>query len=188
MVAGRGVDPASVVAVCGALAHWYACPLGDMLFVGLDSTRPDDPEQQTWLADTLAAGQATWTVVRLHHPPYSAGWHGSERSVRAAFEPLFRRFSVDLVLAGHEHDYQRSKPIAGITYVISGAAAHLRATGRARFTVASRATHHFLDLRISPERLELVAVDQDGVAFDGVVLSPRRRGSPCHVATGGGAR
>ncbi|HEX2274880.1 MAG TPA: hypothetical protein VHG90_13485, partial [Acidimicrobiales bacterium] len=89
------------------------------------------------------------------------------------------------VLAGHEHDYQRSKPLGGITYVISGAAAHLRATGRARFTAASRATHHFVDMRISPERLELVAVDHGGVPFDGVVLSPRCRERPRDVAAGG---
>ncbi len=158
--------------------------LGAALFVGLDSTRPDCTEQRAWLADTLEGAQATWVVVALHHPPYSAGWHGSERRVRRAFVPLFRRFGVDLVLAGHEHDYQRSKPLAGVTYLISGAATHLRPTGRARFTAASQASHHFLDLRISADRLELVAVGHDGMAFDGVALSPRRQRSPRHAGTG----
>ncbi|MDQ4098744.1 MAG: metallophosphoesterase [Actinomycetota bacterium] len=183
--AGHGDEIAQLLGMPG---RWYATTVGHALFVALDSTQPYCPAQREWLAATLAQARATWVIVALHHPPYSAGWHGSQHRVRRAFVPLFRRFGVDIVLAGHEHDYQRSKPIAGITYVISGAAAHLRATGRARFTVASRATHHFLDLRISPERLELVAVDQDGVAFDGVVLSPRRRELPRHLAAGGGCR
>lgn len=160
----------------GMPGRWYAATLGEALFVGLDSTRPHCDEQRAWLAATLARTRATWIVVALHHPPYSAGWHGSDRRVRRAFVPLFRRFGVDLVLAGHEHDYQRSLPLAGVTYVISGAATHLRPTGRSRFTAASHATHHFVELRISTERLELVAVDHDGTAFDGAVLEPRRRG------------
>ncbi len=183
--AGHGDEIARLLGMPG---RWYATTVGHALFVALDSTQPDCPAQRAWLAATLAQARARWVIVALHHPPYSAGWHGSERRVRRAFVPLFRRFGVDIVLAGHEHDYQRSKPLAGITYVISGAAAHLRATGRARFTAASRATHHFVDLRISPERLEVVAVNHGGVAFDGVVLSPRRRESPRHVATGGGSR
>lgn len=177
--AGHGDEIARLLGMPG---RWYVATLGDALFVGLDSTRPYCAEQREWLEDTLAGARARWIVVALHHPPYSAGWHGSERRVRRAFVPLFRRFGVDLVLAGHEHDYQRSMPLAGVTYVISGAATHLRPTGRCRFTAASHATHHFVDLRISAERLELVAVDHAGAAFDGVVLAPRRRGSARRAA------
>ena len=159
----------------GMPGRWYACPLGDVLLVGLDSTCADDREQRAWLADTLQSRDATWTVVALHHPPYSAGWHGSELSVRAAFEPLFRRFSVDLVLAGHEHDYQRSRPVGDTTYVISGAATHLRPTARADFTAAAFSTHHFLDLHVVGDRLHLHAVDHAGRIFDSLTLPARAR-------------
>jgi 3',5'-cyclic AMP phosphodiesterase CpdA len=178
--AGHGDEIARLLGMPG---RWYATRVGHALFVGLDSTQPDCSAQRAWLSTTLAEARAIWVVVALHHPPYSAGWHGSDRRVRRAFVPLFRHFGVDLVLAGHEHDYQRSKPLAETTYVISGAAAHLRATGRAGFTAASRASHHFLDLRISSERLELLAVDHGGVVFDAVTLSPRRPESPRHVAS-----
>ena len=157
----------------GMPGRWYACSLGDVSFVGLDSTRPDDPEQQAWLCDTLGAAGAAWTVVALHHPPYSGGWHGSDLAARAAFEPLFRRFSVDLVLAGHDHDYQRSRPLGGTTYVVSGAATHLRPTARADFTAAAFSTHHFLDLRVAGDRLHLHAVDQAGRTFDSLALPAR---------------
>lgn len=180
--AGHGDEIARRLGMPG---RWYSTKVGEALFVGLDSTRPGCTEQRAWLAAALAGSDATWLVVALHHPPYSAGWHGSERRVRRAFVALFRRFGVALVLAVHEHDYQRSKPLAGVTYVISGAATHLRPTGRARFTAASHATHHFLDLRISAERLELVAVDHGGASFDAVALAPRRRGNPTSRRRGG---
>ncbi len=159
----------------GMPGRWYATRLGAVLFVGLDSTQPHSSEQRAWLAATLASTDAVWVVVALHHPPYSAGWHGSERQVRRAFVPLFRRFGVDLVLAGHEHDYQRLKPRPGTTYVISGAATHLRPTARARFTAAASSTHHFLDLWASKDRLEVTAVDHHGTVFDRLVLFPGRR-------------
>ena len=171
--AGHGDELARRLGMPG---RWYATRLGAVLFIGLDSTQPHSTEQRSWLAGTLAGNDAPWVVVALHHPPYSAGWHGSQWRVRRAFVPLFRRFGVDLVLAGHEHDYQRSEPLAGTTYVISGAATHLRPTARARFTAAASSTHHFVDLRASADRLELGAVDHQGSVFDRLVLFPPRRG------------
>ena len=182
-----------LVRLLGMPGRWYSLQLPPLLFVGLDSTRPHDGSQRAWLERTLACSNSAWTVVALHHPPYSAGWHGSDRSVRRAFTPLFRRFGVDLVLAGHEHDYQRSRPVRGTTYVISGAATHLRPTGQASFTAAAHSTHHFVDLRVVAGGLELRAVGHDGRVFDGVALSTRRAafsavegygGAPQDVTTG----
>lgn len=149
---------------------WYARSLGPVLFVALDSNRADDPAQQVWLERTLAASSEPWKIVAMHHPPYSAGWHGSSPSVRDAFSPLFERYGVQLVLAGHDHDYQRSRPIRGVTYVVSGGAAKLRKTGRAEFTAASWSTYHFVDVAIWPDHLLLRAVDRDGRVFDLLAL------------------
>ena len=166
-----------LVRLLGMPGRWYSRQLPPLFFVGLDSTRPHDASQRAWLERTLAGSNAAWTVVALHHPPYSAGWHGSDRSVRRIFAPLFRRFGVDLVLAGHEHDYQRSRPVHGTTYVISGAATHLRPTAQASFTAAAFSTHHFVDLRVVGNHLELRAVGHDGRVFDGAALPARRRAS-----------
>jgi hypothetical protein len=81
---------------------------------------------------------------------------------------------VDLVLAGHEHDYQRSKPIDDTVYVVSGAATHLRATGRRRFTASAHARHHFVDLWLIEGEVIVQAVDHHGQLFDRVVLPLRR--------------
>ena len=71
--------------------------------------------QLVWLRDALANSRARWKIVFLHHSIYSAatksGGHGGERSVlrlRHLLEPIFVAGGVDLVLAGHDHHYDRS--------------------------------------------------------------------------------
>jgi 3',5'-cyclic AMP phosphodiesterase CpdA len=167
---GRGDEVARRLGLPG---RWYARELGDVRVVALDSTQPDDAEQLAWLAATLAAPWPGWTVVALHHPPWSAGWHGPDPDVGRTLWPVLRRFDVDLVLSGHEHDYQRSVPLDGTTYVVTGAATHLRPTARGEGTATAWSVRHFVDLRVVGEHLVLRAVDQTGLVFDGVSL-PRR--------------
>ena len=182
---GRGDEIARRL---GMPARWYERRFGPIQLVVLDSTRPGDPEQKAWLDAILASGDAPFRAVALHHPPYSAGWHGSSRDVRRAFGPIFERHGVDLVLAGHEHDYQRSKPLKGTVYVISGAATHLRDGGYRRFTAVSRARHHFLDLWVVDGTVVVQPVGHDGLAFDRAVLPLRAEGRsslpPERVSTG----
>jgi 3',5'-cyclic AMP phosphodiesterase CpdA len=164
-------------AALGMPARWYATSFGDTLVVSLDSTRPDDPDQLAWLTDTLAASSATWKIATMHHPPYSGGYHGSSEDVRGAFSPLFERYGVQLVLAGHDHDYQRSEVINGITYVVSGGAAKLRDTRKADFSVEAWSVFHFVDIAVWSDRLQLRAVDQAGDVFDDVVIPVRTSSS-----------
>lgn len=157
----------------GMPARWYERRFGQVQLIALDSTRHDDREQQDWLEHTLAVGDCAFRIVALHHPPYSAGWHGSTRTVRRALAPAFRRHRVDLVLAGHEHDYQRTKPIGDTVYVVSGAATHLRATGHRRFTASSHARHHFVDVWLIEDEVIVQPVGHDRQLFDRVVLPIR---------------
>ena len=78
---------------------------------------------------------------------------------------------MQLVLSGHDHDYQRSIPIAGVTFVVAGAAAYTRRTGDEGFTATSYSWHHFLDIAVTGDRLVLRAVGQDGRVFDEVSLT-----------------
>lgn len=160
------------VAAFGLPGRWYSTVVGDVLIVSLDSNRPGDIDQLKWLDETLTERRQRWTIVEMHHPPYSGGWHGSDRDVRAAFGPLFERHRVDLVLTGHDHDYQRTQQISGVTYVVSGAAAKRRAANLADFTEVAMSRYHFTDITIWNDRLVLRAVDQNGRVFDEATLTP----------------
>lgn len=152
----------------GRASAWYVERVGPVRIIVLDSNRVQDREQQRWLRATLAQPQppGSWTVAAMHHPAYSAGYHGSDLAVRGSWGPLFAAAGIPLVLAGHDHDYQRSTPQDGVTYVVSGAGAKLRAAGREDFTAVSTSTLHYLDLLVYPDRLVGRAIDQSGALVD----------------------
>ena len=162
-----------ILAALGRGRSWYTQRIGPVRVVVLDSNLIDNPEQTRWLQLTLARPQpsSTWTVVVMHHPAYSAGYHGSTASVQQAWAPLFAEYDVPLVLAGHDHDYQRSVLIDGVTYVVSGAGAKVRPTGQDDFTAVSASSLHFLDLLFYRDRIVGRAIDQSGQLVDIFTIS-----------------
>lgn len=162
-----------IMSELGRTTRWYREQVGCVDVIVLDSTRVGDPAQTRWLEEQLQRPRAagTWAVAAMHHPAYSAGQHGSEEAVRTAWAPLFARYDVPLVLAGHDHDYQRSTPQDGVTYVVSGGGATLRPTGHAAFTAVSTSELHFLDVLADPQHLTVRAVDQHGDLLDSFTLA-----------------
>ncbi len=81
-------------------------------------------EQTRWLEETLRAGRqdpsVDWIIVQMHQCPCSSSktGNGSDAGLRAAWVPLFDRYEVDLVLSGHDHDYERSFPVRGIDHSV----------------------------------------------------------------------
>ncbi len=156
-----------LLAALGLPRRWYVRRYGPVRVIVVDSTRAAAREQLDWLDRQLRKEtDATWTVVVQHHPPFSAGYHGSHPESRELLVPLYEAGGVDLVLSGHDHDYQRTYPQDGVTYVVSGGAATLRPTGRAEFTVTAASTHHFVELAAYPDRLDVRAIGADGRVID----------------------
>jgi hypothetical protein len=74
---------------------------------------------------------------------------------------------VDLVFAGHDHVYERTVPIRGVTYVVSGGGGRrLYPAGGGRLTACSRSAHHAVVVRVDGGRLSLEATEPDGTVFD----------------------
>jgi acid phosphatase type 7 len=151
--------------------RWYSFDWGPVHFVGLD-TEALSTEQADWLRADLAQKRLPWTVVFGHRPPYSSGEHGSSLDVREAFGPILEAHGVDLVLSGHEHDYERTEPINGITYIVSGGGGReLRPVGTSSFTGFSESVLHFLAGEATANHLALHAIDGIGREFDQVYLT-----------------
>ena len=84
-------------------------------------------DQLEWLEKELTASDSPWKIAFFHHPLYSSGGrHGSEVDLRAQLEPLFLKYGVNVVFAGHEHFYERLHPQKGIYYFTAGGSAKLR--------------------------------------------------------------
>jgi hypothetical protein len=101
--------------------QYYSFDYGNVHVVVLDSeTAPLEPgsPQLEWLKRDLERNDADWTLATLHIPPYSHGGHNSDTAsrhfpIRQNVVPLLEAHGVDLVLAGHSHDYERSYPLHG---------------------------------------------------------------------------
>lgn len=110
---------------------YYSFDYGNVHFICLDSHAwgkdnlhlYDGPnEQLTWLINDLKANKQDWTVVYFHYPPYTKGSYDSDNNtgynlplfnLRNLLVPIFDQYQVDLVLTGHSHIYERSKPLKG---------------------------------------------------------------------------
>lgn len=153
--------------------RWYSFDWGQVHFVALNTEYAAEP-QVTWLEADLAANELPWTVVYTHHGPYSSGSHGSNGRFRKHFVPILERHGVDVVFSGHDHHYERSKPIDGITYIVTGAGGRgTRSVGSSVFTAFSHDVLHFIYGHISGERMRLYAIDATGQQFDYTEITRR---------------
>ena len=160
-------EQSQILQILGRNRSWYVQRVGPVRLVVLDSNRVEDDAQTEWLRRVLdSTPPGTWTIAAMHHPAYSAGYHGSDLDVRDRWGPLFTQAQVPLVLAGHDHDYQRSTPQHGVTYVVSGAGAKLRRTGQEDFTAVSASVLHYLDLLVYSDRIVGRAIDHQGRLVD----------------------
>jgi 3',5'-cyclic AMP phosphodiesterase CpdA len=93
----------------------YSFEYGGVHWTVLDSNEYADwesPVLKAWLeADLKAAQSATWRVVALHHPLFQSSRSHAEDQWMRPLSPLLERYGVDLVFAGHVHNYQRTAPL-----------------------------------------------------------------------------
>lgn len=95
---------------------YYSYDLGTWHVVVLNSECKEiggceagSPEEK-WLRADLAAHPAGCTLAYFHKPRFSSGLnHGNDPEVRAFWQALYD-FNAELVLNGHDHDYERFAP------------------------------------------------------------------------------
>jgi 3',5'-cyclic AMP phosphodiesterase CpdA len=149
---------------------WYSFDWGRVHFVAID-TEASYANQAAWLDRDLASTELPWKIVYLHRPPYSSGMHGSDTGLRKALAPILERHRVQLVLAGHDHDYERTLPQQGVYHVVTGGGGRgTRPVGESAFTAFSEDVIHFVYGEVGVDQLVLHAIDGTGKEFDSVVI------------------
>jgi hypothetical protein len=92
--------------------YWF--DVGDARVLCLDANTYVDPTHPAWSAFIQSAFDKTdarWRLVAFHHGPFNVGnEHYKEQHMRV-HAPLFEQLGVDVVLNGHEHSYQRTRPL-----------------------------------------------------------------------------
>jgi hypothetical protein len=152
----------------GERYYSFKAPRGGVRFFAIDSNYVDKAQLE-WLGKELQAS-ADWKICFFHHPLYSAGKkHGPSEELRSVLEPLFVKHGVDVVLQGHEHFYERTKPQKDILYFISGAAGQLRRSNIGKSDITARGFDqdlHFMLVEIAGDELYFQTVSRAGKTVD----------------------
>jgi acid phosphatase type 7 len=133
--------------------------------------------------DMKKAVAAPWKFTLHHKPLWSAAASAIpvDMQQRAVWQPVMDANKVDLDFAGHDHNYERTKPLRGsapqtspldgTNYVVVGTAgAPLYEAGKDFWTEKSEKTHNFVFLRVRRNKVDLAAYRQDGSALDALSI------------------
>ena len=137
-------------------------------------------EERSWLKEELDRALSESGLVHrfavLHHGPFSSGPHGGNKRLHNnGVMQILKEGKVSLVVAGHDHVYERGTG-EGIKYLISGGAGAplYPRRGKAAETAMFESVHHFVELAIDGEKVQLVAKRASGSVLE-----------RCHFVTDG---
>jgi hypothetical protein len=154
--------------------RYYSFDWGSAHFVALDYNNLTT-DQLNWLQADLTSTDQEWKFIFYHQAIYSSGPHGDESGIiakRSVLGPIFSANHVDVVFNGHDHDYERTQPIDGVVYVVSGGGgASLYQVVPQSFSAYAESTYHAVYVTLDGYTLTLQAVKPDGSVFDSLVLT-----------------
>ncbi len=150
---------------------YYTFTHRDAQFFALDTDQDLSPgsAQYRWLEAELARSDSRWKVVYMHYPPVSTAPNGGDDELRRWIAPLMEKYGVQLVLSGHEHSYQRSYPISGPTYVLTGGGGQITYAfrGRRQPWLARRVpAFHHTEIAVGRDQMVVRAIDKRGNLID----------------------
>lgn len=169
--------------IFGFMGPYYRWSLGPITFIMLDSQALDIEletaavdEQYDWMLDEIAKAQDDlWTVVVFHDPVYSTGRiHPSKPGFGLDFGVPFAENGVDLVLNGHDHNYQYAE-LNGVTYVVTGgggADIHPCSEPFEEPVTECLEEFHFLEVEANADELTVSAISPEGLTLDTVTVAP----------------
>jgi 3',5'-cyclic AMP phosphodiesterase CpdA len=163
-------------------SDYYTFKKGNVRFFALDSNVMD-ANQLAWLEKELRdAGNKDWKICFFHHTLYStAKAHGSAVGLRSLLEPLFIKYGVDAVFAGHDHVYERIQPQRGIYYFTEGSSGELRAGDLKRTSIEETgfdADRTFMLVEITGNQMHFETLSRVGNVIDSGILPRVVRPSP----------
>lgn len=141
--------------------------------------------QLRWLRRDLAKNRTSCTLAYWHHPRFSSGSEHGDSPATSNFWKVLYRNKADVVLSGHDHDYERFAPQTpggklsprGIRqFVVGTGGKELRPFGAIKDNsrVRNASTFGVLKLTLHPRSYEWRFIPAAGKTFTDT------GGTPCH--------
>lgn len=136
-----------------------------------------------WFTSRLDASRKFWRIAFFHHPPYAKGPNADDpytALTRKHLTPIIDRFRVPVVFSGHEHSYQRTKPVRGgqpapngtVYFTSGGGGAHLYPVYDSPLLANGVSEFHYLRCELEGWRMTVRAISQSGTEIDRTVIAP----------------
>lgn len=147
--------------------RFYTFRQGPIQFFALDTnSNADWKAQLPWLDKELSRSEAPWKIVFGHHHIYSSGVRGVNQIFVKHLTPILEKHGVQFYLNGHEHHYERTRPINGITYLICGAGALLRPVRKSEWTEYSTSNLSFAAFDVYEDAIVVSGINTNNQIFD----------------------
>jgi predicted phosphodiesterase len=160
--------------------RYYSFDWGDVHFVAIDTTHRDT-QQVEWLRQDLEKTKQRWKIVFGHHPMYTNSLRGPQQWIRRAYSKIFADNKVDVVLTGHEHQYERFR-VGTVNYVVSGGGGgRLTRFFGLHYSLKKATAHHFLHFAVSKDVLTMKAIGIDGREIETLELQKDAADAPPKV-------
>ncbi len=159
--------------------RWYRVDADGIRFIMLDYLSPlgKGSVQFKWLEKELgsAAGKAKFTVIAMHKPLWSTGAHGHDNWAAAAdLEKLFMERGVDMVISGHDHDYERLEK-NGLVQLVTGGGAELRPQAfKSPYSRIFAEVNHYCLISVCGNTLKAEVFDINNKLIDGFELPAKK--------------
>lgn len=162
--------------------EYFHLEYGDLSVVSLNDTVADPTlisnTQVNFMNEVYSATTMRTKIVAHHQPIYSTCTrHGSAIELRQDWEPVYDEHEVDIVLAGHNHIYERSVPIRnaqevamgdGTLYLVSGGAGAplYQETEGEWFGDVANPVEHYIIADFGPSSIDVVVKQLNGTVID----------------------
>ncbi len=179
--------------------EFYAFDFGNTRFLMLDSSflteerktsmglkrwKAEEQRVEDWIRQEAQTCEKPWLAAVIHHPVY--GMHDGDTvspQIRKLWEPLLQTGGVKVVFSGHQHLYQRTKSIRGVTYLMGNSgrreSCFFDGNNLPEYTrqIYDRGPNYQI-VEASSKRLKLTSYNQNGLVIDETVLG---RGLLFHI-------
>jgi hypothetical protein len=126
-------------------------------------------EQAKWLDTILSRNTQSWTIAAIHQPMYSTGKNRNNSLIQNLFIPVFDKYSVDLVLQGHDHTYSRTYKLRngirvandknGTVYIIS-------VSGPKSYSINKQYENIMAKLVTGRQLFQVISIDKNRLKYE----------------------
>ena len=144
--------------------------------MGKDAWAKEEQRVEAWIRSRTGSCEKPWLAAVIHHPVY--GMHDGDTvspQIRELWKPLLEEGGVRIVFSGHQHLYQRTRPIHGVVYLMGNSGQResrfFHGNNLPEYTqqIYDRGANYQI-VEAGARRLKMTSYNQKGLVIDETVL------------------